>query len=153
MSTPGQDSVQVSASVHTPAVQRSAHSSSTWPAVQGPVSRPERQRRSGSSPGDPCSGPISGTCARTVWTVRLKRRVWATMARIPLADSMLAMCRASARLVASGFSTSRGLPARHAASTMAGWSVGGTAILYDVAGVARPVLAQADQPDAEHWPR
>jgi hypothetical protein len=24
-------------------------------------------------------------------------------------------------------------------------------VLYDVAGVARPVLAEADQPDAEHW--
>ena len=26
-------------------------------------------------------------------------------------------------------------------------------VLYDVAGVARPVLAKADQPDAEHWAR
>ena len=25
-------------------------------------------------------------------------------------------------------------------------------VLYDVVGVARPVLAQADQPDSEHWP-
>jgi hypothetical protein len=25
-------------------------------------------------------------------------------------------------------------------------------VLYDVAGVARPVLAKTDQPDAEHWP-
>jgi hypothetical protein len=24
-------------------------------------------------------------------------------------------------------------------------------VLYDVAGVARPVLAEADQSDAEHW--
>ena len=24
-------------------------------------------------------------------------------------------------------------------------------VLYDVAGVARPVLAEADQPDSEHW--
>src|SRR5688572_14259454 len=68
-----------------------------------------------------------GYYARTVWTVLLKRRVWATMARTPLADTKLAMCRAAARLVARGFSTSRGLPARHAASTMAGWSIGGTA--------------------------
>jgi hypothetical protein len=26
-------------------------------------------------------------------------------------------------------------------------------VVYDVAGVARPVLAEADQPDAEHWAR
>ena len=78
---------------------------------------------------------------------------WATIARTPLADTKLAMRRAAARLVANGFSMSRGLPARHAASTMAGWSIGGTATTTasnDVAGVARPVLAEADQPNAEH---
>jgi hypothetical protein len=56
-----------------------------------------------------------------------KRRVWATIARTPLVDTAFAMHRAAARLVASGFSTSRGLPARHVASTIAGWSIGGTA--------------------------
>ena len=47
------------------------------------------------------------------------------MARTPLEDTTLAMRCAAARLVASGFSTSNGLPARHAASTMAGWRIRG----------------------------